>query len=299
MLLSKHPPLTLQGGEIEHLCLLIVALPMQHYPQVVRDVVRDSLLWQRNLGHLPKSPPLRDPLVTPWNLTCKHIGRTDRLDAALPQQVHEPVLCPSEQSLAPSCLQPHLRLPQCQNPVEHLLLGHPLARFVRLLQQRQQAPPRLEMQSLVVEALVPAGQLCQRLQLLLVLVAPEDHEDAGRDAVDAPLPLKPNVAELLKQRTVALKAFLVASEDPVEVNAEVHAEAEEVLLGLLAKLEPPVQLALLLVNWPILPLTLNRIVARDEALPTTLAHATHLATANTRTKGGRRRRKDGRLPRVG
>jgi hypothetical protein len=45
-----------------------------------------------------------------------------------------------------------------------------------------------------------------RLKLLPVLAAPEDHDDTARDAVDALLPLKPVVAELFKQRTVALKA---------------------------------------------------------------------------------------------
>ena len=105
------------------------------------------------------------------------------------------------------------------------------------------------------------------------------------------------VAELLKQRTVALKARLVAREDPVEVGAEVHAEAEEVLLGLLAKLEPPVHLALLLVRGPVFPLTLDAAVARDEALAAALIQASYLCTADASAGGKRRKREDGcRLP---
>ena len=83
----------------------------------------------------------------------------------------------------------------------------------------------------------------------------------------------PDVAELLEQRTVALKAFLVAGEDPVEVRSEVDAEAEEELLGLVPELEPPVFLALLLVCGPVLPLTLDAAVARDEALAAALVQA--------------------------
>ena len=45
-----------------------------------------------------------------------------------------------------------------------------------------------------------------------------------------PFPLlEPEVAELIEEHPVALAARLVAGENPVEVEAEVHAEGEEVL----------------------------------------------------------------------
>ena len=69
-------------------------------------------------------------------------------------------------------------------------------------------------------------------------------------------PLKPEVAELLKEHPVALATRLVAGEDPVKVEAKVHAEAEEELLSLL-ELEFPIQLALLLMSGPFLPLALS------------------------------------------
>ena len=59
---------------------------------------------------------------------------------------------------------------------------------------------------------------------------PQDREDADRDACDAIPTLETEVAELLEEHSVSLEARLVAREDPIEEEAEVQAEAEEVLI---------------------------------------------------------------------
>ena len=145
------------------------------------------------------------------------------------EQAHEPQLRPLIASTTPvPFVHPRVGPPQRIDHVEHVLLSH-LPRLVRPLQQRQQAPHRLKMQRTVVKALVPAAPLRQSLELFPVIVASQDPEDADRDALYAFPPLKHEVAEMLEEHPVALAARLVAGEDPVEVEAEVHAEAEEVL----------------------------------------------------------------------
>ena len=70
----------------------------------------------------------------------------------------------------------------------------------------------------------PSSWLC--LSSSLLGHPPQDHEDTSRDACDALPLLKPEVAELLEEQPVALIACLIIGKDPVEVEAEVHAEAE-------------------------------------------------------------------------
>ena len=69
------------------------------------------------------------------------------------------------------------------------------------------------------------------------------------------------------------------------------------LLRLVLELKLPIQLALLLVRGPVLSLTLNGAVARDEALAAALAWATQFSAADASAEEGRRSMEGIRPPR--
>mmetsp|Transcript_30420 Transcript_30420/g.60412 ORF Transcript_30420/g.60412 Transcript_30420/m.60412 type:complete len:263 (-) Transcript_30420:310-1098(-) len=175
---SEHPPPPLQGGEIEHLCLFIRALHPQLARQFVRNVVGDSLIWKRRLGHLPQAPVLCDPLVRGRQQGGALVRRCDRLGAALPQEVNEPLL---RLLVARAFLRPVeaiVRHPHRQQPVQDVLLR------AHRLNQQLQAPKRLEVKRLVVEAF-PVGDGREGPELADVC-PPQHLKDGHREALYAP-----------------------------------------------------------------------------------------------------------------
>mmetsp|Transcript_18124 Transcript_18124/g.36303 ORF Transcript_18124/g.36303 Transcript_18124/m.36303 type:complete len:312 (-) Transcript_18124:136-1071(-) len=267
VVLPKHPPLPLQGREIERLRLLVFTFFPQLNPEVVSDAVREVLVSQRNLGHLPQSPVLRNRPVV-FVLTSNAVGGMNGLGAVCPQHTDEPVSGFDVALLAlPKLPHPHMGLAKRLNPVEHFLLSY-FARLVRLHERRLQGLLRLEVKTPVVDA-IPAAQLRQRRQPHQV-AAPKDLEDADCDALNASASLLADAPKLIEVLLVAHKAPLVAVKIVDEVLGKVQLQTHQVFLCLWFENEGAITLTLSLVVPPMCDLTIPGAVTSDKALATAL-----------------------------